>query len=603
MSRWPGVDPFLSHIPDDPSSAGEPESFARGAERDGGDSQAGRAQAMSKRWPVLVRLPHEKYVIPLTIVQEFKETYRSGTVLSGRGSKAALTALGRLDGVIVEVSRDGGVWELDTSVRTVRGRDVAAPDSHTVEDRCIVGIIDGGIDPLHQAFLGRDGETTRLLFIWDQTGSNGPPPTKLGFQFDYGVIYEAKDINAALKASSSLVIPPYGPADERIHGTHVASIAAGRRSVDANGNQTCPGGMAPDAPIVFVVPALQAGDGGRVSQGFAKSHIDALSFMNAVARLQALPTVVNVSAGIAAGAHDGSSLLESAFDNFTASGHAAGRAIVKSAGNAQEAKQYGRVALANGGNEVVHVEPLRPASRQCLVEAWFSSAHEIELTVAEGGGPASVPLSQRNPVVGHDTKYGRATLSYERFHRDNGDSQILVWLPKSDDNWTLALSGVAVRGSCEIDLWIEGPALLQSPSLERTLTVPGSARTVITVASSDRGGELIANTSSRGPTRDGRHKPELFAPGREIRAALADSGRDSVVLSGTSMAAPHVTGAIALLFSRQTRLGRMLPNAAQTSAALAGTARGRDGTWRPDSGYGLLDTEALLAAFDGDPLR
>ena len=128
--------------------------------------------------------------------------------------------------------------------------------------------------------------------------------------------------------------------------------------------------------------------------------------------------------------------------------------------------------------------------------------------------------------------------------------------------------------------------------------MPGAAHTVITVASSDAEGKSIADSSSFGPTRDGRRKPELFAPGLTVRAALAGTQSDTVVKSGTSMAAPHVTGAIALLLSKQARLNRELPNALQVRAALIATARGMDGNWQEDRGYGLLDARALLSAFE-----
>ena len=56
--------------------------------------------------------------------------------------------------------------------------------------------------------------------------------------------------------------------------------------------------------------------------------------------------------------------------------------------------------------------------------------------------------------------------------------------------------------------------------------------------------------SSFGPTRDGRQKPDLCAPGVEVQAALHSSGDGAVATDGTSVAAPHVTGAIALLLSK-----------------------------------------------------
>lgn len=93
----------------------------------------------------------------------------------------------------------------------------------------------------------------------------------------------------------------------------------------------------------------------------------------------------------------------------------------------------------------------------------------------------------------------------------------------------------------------------------RTITVPGISRKVITVASSDDGNmtrigrEKMKNYSSQGPTMECVIKPEIIAPGSNI-VSCTNSFAGYTVKSGTSMATPVVSGAIALLLEMKPGL-------------------------------------------------
>ena len=88
-----------------------------------------------------------------------------------------------------------------------------------------------------------------------------------------------------------------------------------------------------------------------------------------------------------------------------------------------------------------------------------------------------------------------------------------------------------------------------------SITDPGNASGVITVGATHRQQPHtygVSYFSSRGPTGDGRIKPDLVAPGEKITAPVPAGGLKS--LDGTSQAAPHVSGAAALILARHPEL-------------------------------------------------
>ncbi|HEX2834279.1 MAG TPA: S8 family serine peptidase [Thermoanaerobaculia bacterium] len=122
---------------------------------------------------------------------------------------------------------------------------------------------------------------------------------------------------------------------------------------------------------------------------------------------------------------------------------------------------------------------------------------------------------------------------------------------------------------------------------------PGNADSVITVGATHRFKPHtygVSYFSSRGPTGDGRVKPDLVAPGEKIMSPIRSDGVG--VKDGTSMAAPHVSGAAALLMARHQEL---IGNPARIKKILCDTATdlGRE---RYFQGHGMLDVLRALQA-------
>jgi serine protease AprX len=124
---------------------------------------------------------------------------------------------------------------------------------------------------------------------------------------------------------------------------------------------------------------------------------------------------------------------------------------------------------------------------------------------------------------------------------------------------------------------------------ERTVGSPGCAKLVITVGATDKS-DQIAYFSSRGPTGDGRIKPDVCFPGVDIiscRAANTSEGQPVgdkyTTLSGTSMATPHATGACAVLLQSKPGLSpHQVKDLVMSSARNLGLDPNTQGSGRGD---------------------
>jgi subtilisin family serine protease len=413
----------------------------------------------------------------------------------------------------------------------------------------IVGVVDFGCDFRHRNFRNSDG-TTRLLFLWDQTG--GPTALSPG-GFGYGREFDTARINEALLAPDPYQHLRYRP-NNASHGTHVLDIAAG------NGQATGDPGVAPRADLIFVeLNAIDFED--EDSFGNSRRLLEAVDYIFEKAAALNRPCVVNLSLGTHGGPHDGSTLVEQGFDQLLATPN---RAIVISAGNSRERAGHARGEIAQGSTRTLLWQIGQGDRTTNELEVWYDGEDELAVTLVTPAGGRFGPVALGNTVNltnQQGVRVGR--IIHRKGDPNNGDNQIDILLEPSlpQGGWQVELQAVAVdRPPVKFHAWIErddtGQSRFGAADVDPTYTIGSiscSERTLTVGSYNAAVPDLgISSFSSEGPTRREIKKPEISAPGHGIIAANARS-QGATAKSGTSMAAPHVTGVVALLMQAANR--------------------------------------------------
>jgi subtilisin family serine protease len=458
----------------------------------------------------------------------------------------------------------------------------------------IIGVVDSGIDWCHPDFIDDTTGKSRILFLWDQNltaqtdeaaadvGTDGNGANNYGVEYTAAHIDAARDANDCARAIEERAVRS---ADIIGHGTHVAGIAAGDGSATNGASPEEPAGtyqgVAPKADLIVV--NLKGDELGPFSE--SASTVDAVAYIFAKARAAGKPAVINISLGGHDGPVDGTSLLDQAIRNAAGPG----RVIVAAAGNEGAAPIHAQGTISPGGSDTVEINFSGCGAPDCeggIINLWHAGGDAYAVTVtAPNGHSLSAPGGTRRSAVldGAQVELFNATSS-----PSNGDKNILLFLDgrgTGDFVWLLTLQRTASGGSGRWDAWSlpdQGEVAFNIKHLPRnsdnsfsgTISEPATSHGAIAVgahttkfrwgpgkasptAFEDFG--KISLFSSGGPTRDGRIKPDVTAPGFVVSSTSADcsglecpdslsafDGRHSIN-AGTSMSTPIVTGAAALI--------------------------------------------------------
>jgi carboxypeptidase C (cathepsin A)/V8-like Glu-specific endopeptidase/subtilisin family serine protease len=513
----------------------------------------------------IIRLGHSS-VLPknVRVVTQF------GEIITIRTSRASLPSIAGASEVADIAAGDtymGPDVELESassaelSSDTVLASDQRRPDGIKSTGRgVVIGVVDWGFDFAHPDFLNKDG-STRILALWDQRGSrlpNSPQP------WNYGVVHDRAAINRALKQKDPYAVLGYHPADSDTgfgcHGTHVLSIAAG------SGGEERPTGIAPEADLIVVHNApWDELDTGRL--GDSVTLLEAIDFIARTAGDR--PWVVNLSMGRHGEQHDGSTLIEQGLD--AAIRLAPGRAVCLSAGNYFDKRIHasGQLRPTQERTIIWEIVEGKPTSNQ--LEFWYSWQDRFEVTVRspDGAIAARAAIGERSKFMVGGKEVGNV---YHRGQEPNNlDNHITIYLYQDAPagEWEVTLIGTDVIDG-RYHAWVERD--VSCPRCQSRLrpedadphsttgTICNGRRTLAVGAYNTHDPEMrLGYFSSVGPTRDGRLKPDLCAPGVSVLAARSAPRQKPETIqlltrmSGTSMAAPHVTGTVALMFQAAPR--------------------------------------------------
>lgn len=157
-------------------------------------------------------------------------------------------------------------------------------------------------------------------------------------------------------------------------------------------------------------------------------------------------------------------------------------------------------------------------------------------------------------------------------------------------------SAMAQQADWAVDQGVVVTTVVGSDGTCCTVGTPGDAHKVITVTASDKS-DGLASFASKGPTTDGRYKPDIAAPGVSIYAADAGTSCSDIAMSGCSMAAPHIAGVAALMLdARGTATPLQIKNCLGATAIDKGNTD-KDCYW----GWGRVDAYAAVNQVINNP--
>lgn len=441
----------------------------------------------------------------------------------------------------------------------------------------VLGVVDTGIDPGHADFKTASG--TRILWLWDQNfGLGAPAPSG----FSYGSEF----------SSSALDGGAYTMGDDDGHGTHIAGVAAGNGRATGNGVPMYKYmGVAPEADLIIV--RLVKNGMGTYSDD---TVIDGVSYVFQKAAALGRPAVVLLAVGKTTGPHDGNDPLDIALSNLTGPG----KIIVAAAGNYGDSGRHAEATpegMNHSSDVTISFNPYTPGptgAEHFYSEAWYDPQVNHSISVLTPGGQTVGPVELGGTTT-VNTPSGVVQISNGQYVGPDGSRRVNIYVyrgniaypPVAAGTWIYRVTSQTSTPE-RVDFWITDyalggstPVILEGRSDLRLVSSPATADEVISVGAYSTkttwydvngsyrfySGALLhdlADFSSPGPRRDDALVPHITAPGYGVGGAMTslkppstmwilDDGKHRMS-RGTSVAAAHVAGVVAMMLQAQPTL-------------------------------------------------
>ncbi|MDZ5252264.1 S8 family peptidase [Clostridium sp. LIBA-8841] len=464
----------------------------------------------------------------------------------------------------------------------------------------IIGMVDTGIDYLNNEFLLED-DTTRILYLWDQTIDTGKVPDNML----HGSEYSKEDINRAItlfkEGGDPYTIVP--SRDEIGHGTKMASIAGGRgRNRDFIG-------AAPNCD--FIIVKLEQASKNYANLFFPQNDIPMYSNTDIILAVKYLyeksiklqkPIVIYIGLGGNLGPHSGESNLERYINRISTK---RGIIVVSSSGNQGNTDTHTSNIIPGTGLDSVIEISVGKEQKGLVLQIYGKKPDKFTLSITSPSGE-----SIKNITV-FDTKLGLFGLfykikfiyegtsmevAYDSPDEFTGDESILIRADNiAEGIWKFTLTGEYIVYG-KYNAWLLQRELLApdtkflAPTKETTLTEPGTCTNIICTAYYDQNNNALVSSSGQGFTRNDIIQPIIAAGG--INAIATKPGGGASLVSGGSVAAAVTAGCCAILLQWSIVDGNnptMYAPKLQTYLIRGARKRPNDIYPNRNLGYGILD--------------